>query len=169
MKLTTVLRTALTATVLLGLATPAQAQNDWPTPEETAAAFKAICVDHPGDQKAQAKAAMAAPWNLKKDKDSDSQSTYYDDDTWQVGLTTSEGLKFCSLTTAASGEMADAKARTAVIEVLGPRPADLEPEADGFYWTPTIDGHDYMIMFRAKTFEKDGVSRTLVSYGLAWQ
>ena len=170
MKLSTPLRTAFAAAALFGLAAPALAQDEWPTPEQTAAAFKAICLDHPGDHKAQAKAATSAPWNLKKGKDADAQRTYYDDGMWQVGLSTSdEGLKVCSLTTAASSDMTDAKARTAAIEVLGPRPADIEPEEGGFYWTPTIDDREYMIMFQAKTFDNDGDPRTMVSYGLAWK
>jgi hypothetical protein len=163
------LRIVLAGTAIAALASPALAQDDFPTPEETAAAFKAICLDHPGDHKAQAKAATSAPWNLKKGKDASAQRTYYDDGTWQVGLSTSdEGFKVCSLTTAASNEMTDAKARTAAIEVLGPRPADIEPEEGGFYWTPTIDGREYLIMFQAKTFENDGDPRTMVSYGLGW-
>ena len=165
-----IIKTALSCAALFGLAAPAMAQDEWPTPEETASAFKAICLDHPGDHKAQAKAATSAPWNLKKGKDASAQRTYYDDGVWQVGLSTSdEGYKVCSLTTAASNEMTDAKARTAAIEVLGPRPADIEPEEGGFYWTPTIDGRDYLIMFQAKTFENDGGTRTMVSYGLGWK
>lgn len=170
MKLTAPLRTALAGAVLFGLAAPALAQDDLPTPEQTAAAFKAICLDHPGDQKAQAKAASSAPWNLKKGKDSNDQRSYYDGGIWQVGLSTSdEGLKVCSLTTAASADMTDAEARVAAIAVLGPRPVDIEAEEGGFYWTPTIDGRDYLIMFQAKTFDNDGHPRTMVSYGLGWQ
>lgn len=171
----TIARSMLIGSALIALAAPALAETPapketWPTSEETARAFKAICVDNAGDHKAQARAAAAKPWNMIKSKDSTDRRTYYDSFPWQVSLSNTEsGLKLCSVTTGTDASTTDAQARTAAIAVLGPRPADLENEEGGFYWTPKIKGRDYMILYQAQTFENDGNPISVVSYGLSWK
>lgn len=160
----------LAASASVMVAAPAAAQDVLPTPEQAAAAFKAICLAYPGDQKAQAKAAAAAPWNMTKAKDSNDKRTYYDNFPWQVSLsTTDSGLKICSVTTAGDAGLTDAQARNATVAVLGARPGDLETVDDGFYFTPTINGRDYMIMYQTQNFPNDGRPMTVVSYGLSWK
>lgn len=160
----------LAASASLAIAAPAAAQDVIPTPEQAAEAFKAICVANAGDHKAQAKAASAAPWNMKKAKDSNDKRTYFDNFPWQLSLsTTDSGLKVCAITTAAEAELTDAQARNATIAVLGPLPADLEAVDNGFFWGPSIEGRDYMIMYQTRTFPNDGKPMTVVSYGLSWK
>ncbi|WP_309752840.1 hypothetical protein [Novosphingobium sp.] len=160
----------LAVSASLAFAAPASAQDVIPSPEEAAEAFKAICMDHAGDHMAQAKAATAAPWNMKKAKDSNDKRAYYDNFPWQLSLsTTDSGLKICAVTTAGDPGLTDAQARSATVAVLGPRPADLEEEKGGYYWTPSIDGRDYMIMYQTKIFPNDGNPMTVVSYGLTWK
>ena len=161
---------ALAASASIGIAAPAAAQDAIPTPEQAAEAFKAICVDNAGDHKAQAKAAAAAPWNMKKSKDSNDKRTYFDSFPWQLSLsTTDNGLKICAITTAAQAGLTDAQARNATVAVLGPKPADLETVEDGYYWNPSIKDRDYMVMYQAKIFPNDGNPMTVVSYGLSWK
>ena len=161
---------ALAASASIAIAAPAAAQDVVPTPEQAAEAFKAICMANAGDHKAQAKAAAAAPWNMKKAKDTNDRRTYFDNFPWQLSLsTTDSGLKICAITTAAEAGLTDAQSRNATVAVLGPRPADLEAVDDGYYWTPSIKGRDYMVMYQTKIFPNDGKPMTVVSYGLSWK
>ena len=107
---------------------------------------------------------------MKKAKDSNDKRTYFDNFPWQLSLsTTDSGLKVCAITTAAEAELTDAQARNATIAVLGPLPADLEAVDNGFFWGPSIEGRDYMIMYQTRTFPNDGKPMTVVSYGLSWK
>ncbi|MEQ1498690.1 MAG: hypothetical protein ABL914_08495 [Novosphingobium sp.] len=160
---------ALSGAAMLALAQPALAEQTWPTPEETARAFKVICLDNPGDQKTQARIATSAPWSLVKSKDSDDKRVYYDKFPWQVTLTKTEsGLHICAVTTGAPGETSDAQARTAAIKVLSPRPADIENEEGGFSWTFKNGGLEYLVLYQMQTFENEGNPLTVISYGLSW-
>lgn len=161
---------ALAASACFAVAAPAAAQDVIPTPDEAAEAFKAICLANAGDHKAQAKAASAAPWSMKKAKDSNDKRAYYDNFPWQVSLSTTEsGLNICSVTTAADQGLTDAQSRNATVAVLGARPGDLETVDNGFFWTLSIKGRDYMIMHQTQTFPNDGRPMTVVSYGLSWK
>lgn len=161
---------ALAASASIAIAAPAAAQDVVPTPEQAAEAFKAICVANAGDHKAQAKAATTAPWNMNKAKDSSDQRAYFDKFPWQLSLSTTDtGLKICSITTAAQAGLTDAQARNATVAVLGPRPADLEAVENGYFWTPSINGRDYMVMYQTKIFPNEGRPMTVVSYGLSWK
>lgn len=161
---------ALGAMAALALCAPAGAQSGaWPSPADLAKAFKAICLDNAGDHKAQAKAAQAAPWNMKRGNSTD-ETTYYEGMPWQVALGSAKGdLKVCAVTTGMASSTSDAQVRTATIEVLSPRPADLEDFDSGFYWEPTIGGKNYMIMYQGQAYGDGDQKMLIASYGLSWR
>lgn len=160
---------AICGAATLALSVPAQAQDEWPSPEDMAGAFKAICLDNAGDHKAQAKVATSSPWNMQKSKDSDDRRVYYDKFPWQVSLTTTEsGINICAVTTGTPGDTTDAQSRTAATRVLGQRPADITPEDDGFSWTYKKDGREYLVLFQMQTFDNPEGPLKVVSYGLSW-
>lgn len=161
---------ALGAMTALALSAPAGAQSgSWPSPYELAEVFKAICVDHAGDHKAQAKAAQAAPYNLKRGKTTE-DTAYFDGLPWQVALGSADGgLKVCAVTTGMSPSTTDPQIRTATIDVLSPRPADIEDFDDGFYWEPTIGGKSYMIMYQGQPYGEGEQKILIASYGLSWR
>lgn len=95
---------ALAAGAALTFAVPAVAREDapWSTvkPEEQGGAFKAICLDHPGDPAAQSSAGLAAPWSLMQQGPIDANGrTGYRTGNMQLGVVVKDGTNVCAITT----------------------------------------------------------------------
>ncbi len=97
-------RRALIAAAALALAAPAAARDSgqWTTVSavDLARAFRAICLDHPGDAEAQAAIGQADPWNLTQQEEVDSNGrTGYRTGKLQLGVTVKGDTRVCALTT----------------------------------------------------------------------
>jgi len=86
------------------IAAPAPARDapQWTnvTPQDMGTAFKAICLDHPGDAEAQGAAGQAKPWNLKQQGPRDEKGRIgYRTGSLQLGATISRNANICAITT----------------------------------------------------------------------
>jgi hypothetical protein len=119
-----------------GLLAPAASAraDDGITAEQLVAPFKAICLDHLGDNAAQAAAAQAAPWNYTpaKHRDGSTDTQRYVSGTIDISIGGADGV--CAVTSVMEASVDLAKAGAALRASLPLGPGEASDTGDSLAW-----------------------------------